>query len=160
MAEARRGRLGHRDGEARNDEKLGGSDLLDKAGEGGGVTGRVLVGDHGAGARHERSEEFGGAVDEARRALGDPHVVVVVRPRRRGPLQPVGKGAMGSDGPLGLSGTAGGVDDRGRVVRADLDAYRGCAPWGVRRRDKVGSWCGGSGRPSVMTTRGRASESM
>ncbi len=106
-------------------------------GEGGGVAGRVVVGEGHSLPRDQRAEQFGQAVDEADRALGDADAG---RALRQGPApgEPVGQGPLRAEHALGAAGGAGGEHDVRGVVGGQRRArYGGGRLAGVADRLRV-----------------------
>ena len=140
--------VGQRRGKSRHREQLPNVVGMDEFGQHPAVSCGVVRGEHGVRARCESGEQFGGAVDERQRTLGQPDGC---RPLLERPDESVGQGAMGSHDGLRSSGGARREQHRDCVERTDRDGFE--RSWLRIGRtdvecDGVGGWDPGYGRVS------------
>ena len=146
-------RLGHRGGQARHDEQLGGRDLVDEARRGRAVAWRcprrrsrcVAPATSAPSSSVVPSMKLIELLAIRTSSLSRDHASAAhVSRLARAPWVPTVA--------LGPTGAAGGVDDRGRVVAVRPRRLRAARAVGrASTRHRRAASCDGSGRPSVMT---------
>lgn len=146
-ADRGRRRVDQRADGARHHRHLADRARLQERGQRPQVAGLLVVGQQDLRAGRDGGEQLQRPVEEAQRALREPHVRGVDRVAQRLPGEPVRHGPLGADDALGHAGGAGGEQQVGGVVAVHAELV------GAARR--VGRGDGGLGGRVVERHPGR-----